>query len=306
MSGQTILITGGTNGIGLESAAVLAGMGAKVIIVGRDAGRVAQALATIKARSGADAAAYLCDFASFAAVRQLADQVLRDVPKLDVLINNAGAVFARRTLTADGLEATFAVNHLAPFLLTQLLLPRLKESAPSRIVTVASGRHTHGTMDFDDLGFTRGYQILRAYARSKLANVLFASEQARRLVGTRVTSNSVHPGRVATNIWAGAPAWTKPLIRFWLSRTFITVEEGAAPIIALASRPDLDDVTGMYFNRHEAALPSGVAQDWEVAARLWRESERLVAVNTRAVPQGRGLAMSLHHQAARVRDLLEQ
>jgi len=282
MKSKTILITGGTSGIGLESAAVLAGMGARVIIVGRDAGRLAQAQATIKARSGADAAAYLCDFASFASVRQLADQVLRDVPKLDVLINNAGAVFARRTLTTDGLEATFAVNHLAPFLLTQLLLPRLKESAPSRIVTVASGRHAHGTMDFDDLGFTRGYQILRAYARSKLANVLFASEQARRLVGTRVTSNSVHPGRVATNIWAGAPAWTKPLIRFWLSRTFISVEEGAAPVIALASRPDLDQVTGQYFNRLEAAAPSGVAQDWDVASRLWRESERLVAANTRA------------------------
>lgn len=277
MKNKTVLITGGTSGIGLESAAVLAGMGASVIIVGRDAGRVAQAQATIKARSGADAAAYLCDFASFAAVRQMADQVLRDVPKLDVLINNAGAVFARRTLTADGLEATFAVNHLAPFLLTQLLLPRLITSAPSRIVTVASGRHAHGTMDFDDLEFARGYQILRAYARSKLANVLFASEQARRLVGTGVTSNSVHPGRVATNIWAGAPSWTKPLIRFWLSRTFISVEDGAAPIIALASRPDLDQVTGQYFNRLEAAAPSGVAQDWDVAGRLWRESERLVA-----------------------------
>jgi retinol dehydrogenase-14 len=259
-------------------------MGARVIIVGRDAGRVAQAQATIKARSGADAAAYLCDFASLTAVRHLADQVLRDVPKLDVLINNAGSVFARRTVTADGHEATFAVNHLAHFLLTQLLLPRLIESAPSRIITVASGRHAHGTMDFDDLGFSRGYQILRAYARSKLANVLFASEQARRLMGTRVTSNSVHPGRVATNIWAGAPGWTKPLIRFWLSRTFISVEEGAAPVIALASRSDLDQVTGQYFNRHEAAAPSGVAQDWDVASRLWRESERLVTSSGGARP----------------------
>jgi len=273
---KTVLITGGTSGIGLESAAVLATMGARLIIVGRDAGRIEQALVTVKARSGVRAAAYLCDFASLKAVNRLADEVLRDVPRLDVLLNNAGQVFARRTITVDGHEATFAVNHLAPFLLTQRLLPLLVASTPARIITVASGRHFKGTMDFDDLGFERGYQILRAYGRSKLANVLFASEQARRLDGTGVTSNSVHPGRVATNIWAGAPAWTKPLIRYWLSRTFINVEAGAAPIIALASRPELAGVTGQYFDRHEAATPSRLAQDQTLAGRLWHESEVLV------------------------------
>lgn len=275
VEGKTVLITGGTHGIGLESAAVLAGMGARVIILGRDAGRVEDALAAVKARSGVSAASYLCDLSSLRAVNRLADEVLRDVPRLDVLINNAGSVHARRTLTEDGIEATFAVNHLAHFLLTQRLLPRLIESAPARIITVASGRHHKGTMDFDDLGFARGYQILRAYGRSKLANVLFAAEQARRLAGTRVTSNSVHPGRVATNIWSGAPTWAKPLIRFGLSRTFITVEEGAAPVIALATRPDLVEVTGQYFDRYEAARPSSLAQDLELAARLWQESERL-------------------------------
>lgn len=284
IEGRTAVVTGGTSGIGLESAAVLASMGARVVIVGRDGARVEGARAVIRARSGADAGAYLCDFTSLRAVDRLADAVLRDIPAVHVLINNAGSVFARRTLTPDGHEATFAVNHLAHFHLTQRLVPRLRASAPARIITVASGRHAKGSMDFDDLGFERGYQILRAYARSKLANVLFSSELARRLVDTGVTSNSVHPGRVATNIWSGAPSWAKPLITYWLSRTFLTVEDGAAPVVALASRPDLVDVTGRYFDRLEPAPPSPMAQDLELATRLWRESERLVA--TAGVPAG--------------------
>ena len=230
MNGRTVLVTGATNGIGLESAAVLAGMGANVIIVGRDSGRIEKALAEIKARSGVSAVSYLCDFSSLKAVNRLADEVLKDVPALHVLINNAGSVFARRTMTAEGLEATFAVNHLAPFLLTQRLLPRLLACAPARIVTVASGAHRKGTMDFDDLGFARGYQVLRAYSRSKLANVSFGLEQSRRLAGTGVTSNSLTPGSVATNIWSGAPTWSKPIIRFWLSRSMMPVGEGAAPV----------------------------------------------------------------------------
>ncbi len=280
---KTVLITGGTSGIGLESAAVLASQGARVIIVGRNTGKVSMALGVIEARPGGlqfgerhRPASYVCDFSSLKAVDQLADEILRDVPALHVLINNAGSVFAKRTLTVDGYEATFAVNHLAPFWLTQRLLPRLRDSAPARIITVASGRHFKGTMDFDDIGFERGYQILRAYARSKLANVMFASEQARRLSGTHVTSNSVHPGRVATNIWSGAPTWAKPLITYWLSRTFITVPEGAAPVVALATRPDLAEITGQYFDRHDMSDPSPAARDLEMATHLWRESERLV------------------------------
>lgn len=276
IDGKTVLITGATSGIGLESAAVLAAGGANVIIVGRDAGRVERARAVVTTRSGATPSAYLCDFASLVSVNQLADALLRDVPAVHVLINNAGSVFARRTVTVDGHEATFAVNHLAHFLLTQRLAPLLIASAPARIVTVASGRHFKGTMDFDDLGFERGYQILRAYARSKLANVLFASEQARRLPDTLVTSNSVHPGRVATNIWSGAPGWAKPIIRYWLSRTFITVPEGAAPIVALATRSDLTGLTGQYFDRLDQSEAAPAARDPEAAAHLWRESERLI------------------------------
>jgi retinol dehydrogenase-14 len=275
ISGKTVLISGATSGIGLESAAVLASQGANVILVGRDAARLEKARATVQARSGTEPASYQCDFAELGAVRRLADEVLRDVPALHVLMNNAGCVFAKRTLTVDGIEATFAVNHLSHFVLTQHLLPRLMESGPSRVITVASGRHFKGTMDFADIGFERGYQILRAYGRSKLANVLFASELARRLAGTTVTSNSVHPGRVATNIWSGAPRWAQPLITYWLSRTFIPVEDGAAPLVALATRPDLTDVTGRYFDRMEEAAPSPSAQDLELATRLWHESERL-------------------------------
>ena len=276
MYGKTVLVTGATSGIGLESAAVLAGMGANVIIVGRDAGRIEKALAEIRTRSGLSAASYLCDFASLNAVNRLADEVLRDVPQLHVLINNAGSVFSRRRLTADGLESTFAVNHLSHFLLTLRLLPRLIATAPARIITVASGGHRQATMDFDDLGFARGYQIMRAYARSKLANVLFASELARRLAGTGVTSNSLTPGRVATNIWSGAPAWSKPIIKLWLSRSFMAVGEGAAPVVALASQPELAEVTGQYFERFDTATPSSFAQDTEMAQRLWRESEGLL------------------------------
>ena len=277
ITGKTVLVSGATSGIGLESAAVLASQGAHVILVGRDAGRVERARAVVRARSGVEPASYVCDFADLAAVRRLADEVLRDVPALHVLINNAGSVFATRTLTVDGIEATFAVNHLSHFVLTQRLLPRLIESGPARIITVASGRHFKGTMDFADIGFERGYQILRAYGRSKLANVLFASELARRLAGTPVTSNAVHPGRVATNIWAGAPRWAQPIVTYWLRRSFVSVPEGAAPIVALATRPDLVDVTGRYFDRLIEAEPSPLAQHLEVATRLWQESERLTA-----------------------------
>jgi NAD(P)-dependent dehydrogenase (short-subunit alcohol dehydrogenase family) len=282
IAGKTVFVSGATSGIGLEAAAVLASQGAHVILAGRDPSRVEKARAVVRAHSGAEPSSYVCDFADLSAVRRLADEVLRDVPVLHVLINNAGSVFAKRTLTVDGIEATFAVNHLSHFLLTQQLLSRLVESGPSRVITVASGRHFKGTMDFADIGFERGYQILRAYARSKLANVLFASELARRLAGTQVTSNSVHPGRVATNIWSGAPRWTQPLVTYWLSRSFISVKEGAAPIVALATRPDLADVSGRYFDRLTEASPSLLARDLDLATRLWHESERLAcALSTR-------------------------
>jgi retinol dehydrogenase 14 len=232
-------------------------------------------VAAIKSRSRADASSYICDFSSQADIRRLAAEIHRDHPRLHVLVNNAGGVNKRRTLTVDGIERTFATNHLGYFLLTTLLLNLLKRSAPARVVTVASVGHRRGTMDFEDLGFERGYWIMRAYARSKLANVLFASELARRLDGTGVTSNSLHPGRVATNIWSGAPLWTKPYVHFFLRPTFITAATGARTIVDLAVSPDFEGTTGQYFEEGVAVPPSPLAQDENLARRLWDVSAGL-------------------------------
>src|SRR6185295_2396790 len=194
--GKTILVTGATSGIGLEAAVELARRGARIVMVGRDPGRTEAAVKNVSARSGSrDVSHLLCDFSSQAAIRSLATTLLARLDRLDVLVNNAGGVNKTRRLTVDGIEATFAINHLGYFLLTNLLRDLLVRSAPARVVTVASIGHRHGTLDFDDLGYERGgYGLRRAYERSKLANVLFASELARRLEGTGVTSNSVHPG----------------------------------------------------------------------------------------------------------------
>jgi NAD(P)-dependent dehydrogenase (short-subunit alcohol dehydrogenase family) len=278
VSGKTILVTGATSGIGLEASAELARRGAEVVLVGRDPARAEAAAARVAARSGSKRVSQLlCDFESQARIRELADAVRARHDRLHVLVNNAGGVNARRRLTVDGIEATFAVNHLGYFLLTSLLLPLLARSAPARVVTVASVGHRRGTLDFDDLGFERGYSIMRAYARSKLANVLFAAELARRLAGTGVTSNSVHPGAVDTNIWSGAPWWAKPIIRVLLRPSFISAEKGAAAVVRLAVDPELEDVTGQYFEEHGRVDPAPLARDEALARRLWETSEGMVA-----------------------------
>lgn len=277
--GKTILVTGATSGIGLEASVALAGRGARVVLVGRDPGRTEAAVANVAARSGSREVSHLlCDFSSQAAIRKLAETFLAGHDRLDVLVNNAGAVNKRRSMTVDGIETTFAVNHLGYFLLTNLLRDLLVRSAPARVVTVASIGHRQGTLDFDDLGYERGYRIMRAYARSKLANVLFAAELARRLVGTGVTSNSLHPGAVATNIWTGAPAWAKPLIYLLLRTSFISAEEGARTIVQLVADPDLEGVTGKYFEKGKVVTPAPLAQDEALAQRLWEVSAGLVGL----------------------------
>lgn len=279
LSGKTVLITGATSGIGLEAAGAMAGAGARTIIVGRNPDKTSAVLELIRRRSGSGSVeSLLCDFTSQAAIHLLAEKVRERCPRLDVLVNNAGTVFARRTLTGDGIEATFAVNHLGYFLLTRLLLDRLVASAPARIVNVASREHYRGTLDFGDLGFEHGYTIMKAYARSKLANVLFTRRLARILEGTGVTANAVHPGVIATHIWDGAPAWTQPLFAVIKPLFMSTPAEGAARITYLASNPEVAGASGCYFEKNRPRPPSELALDEALGERLWEVSARLTGL----------------------------
>ena len=276
VAGKTVLITGASRGIGFEAALALAKLDADVVLVGRDRGRLSAALDAVQSRTRGRATSYICDFASQASIRELAGVVQRNHAELHVLVNNAGGVHTHRSVTVDGIETTFATNHLGYFLLTNLLLDLIVASAPARIVTVASIGHRHGTMHFDDLGLERGYGIMKAYSQSKLANVLFAAELARRLAATGVTSNSVHPGSVDTNIWTGAPLWAKPLITLLFRPWFITPEQGASTVVQLAASPALEGVTGLYFENQRPVEPSAAARNVTTARRLWDVSTRLV------------------------------
>ena len=277
MRGKTVLITGGTSGIGKATAVGLASMGARVGITGRDRGRADAAAASIARGSGAPAVdVFVADLSSQAEVRRLAGEVLSAYPRLDVLINNVGGFWDTRHITADGLEHTFALNHLAPFLLTDLLLERLKQSAPARVVTVASGAHTGGRIDFDDLQGERSWSGSRAYDQSKLANVLFTHELARRLQGTGVTANALHPGVVRTSFGAEDPGLVQRLIVPFFRGFMKTPAQGAATSIHLSSAPDLDRVTGQYFAAGKPKRSSKASYDKAVAARLWQVSADLV------------------------------
>jgi len=277
MAGKTVLVTGGSGGIGKATAAGLAAVGAGVGIVGRDLTRTRAAAADIAATSGNPAvAAFGADMSSQDEIRRLVREVLHACPRLDVLVNNVGGFWATRRVTADGLEHTFAVNHLAGFLLTDLLLDRLKASAPARIVTVSSGAHANGRMNFDDLQGEHGYSGQRAYNQSKLANVMFTYELARRLEGSGVTATVLHPGVVRTGFAAEdpSPLWKilLPLIRPLLK----TPEKGAATSIYLASSPEVEAVTGKYFVNSKPKTSSKLSYDEAAAARLWRISVDLV------------------------------
>ena len=284
MAGETILVTGGTGGIGRATAIGLARLGARVGIVGRDLDRAKTAAAGIAAAAGRppDAGhpavdAFAADMSAQAQVRRLAGEVLAAYPQLDVLVNNVGGFWATRRITADGLEHTFAVNHLAPFLLTGLLLDRLKASAPARIVTVSSGAHATGTINFGDLQGERRYSGQQAYSQSKLANIMFTYELARRLDGTGVTATVLHPGMVRTGFAAEdpSPMWKAflPLMRLFLK----TPDKGAATSIHLASSPQVGGVTGTYFADCKQKASSRSSYDTATAASLWEISLDLVA-----------------------------
>jgi retinol dehydrogenase-14 len=279
LSGKTVLVTGATNGIGLESCITMASEEATLVMVGRNPAKTEQAVAEVKARSGSETVtSLLCDFSSQTQIRRLADAFRASHDRLDVLVNNAGAVNPSRTVTEDGIETTFAVNHLGYFLLTNLLIDLVEKAAPgARIVNVASRAHYDGTIDFADLGYDRGgYAIMKAYARSKLANVLFTRELARRVAGKGVTVNCLHPGVVATGIWANSPWYVRPLIETVAKWFFISAEAGGRTISQLAMDPAVAESHGAYFSDLVATPASHTARDEAVAARLWTESERLV------------------------------
>ncbi|MDP9238496.1 MAG: SDR family oxidoreductase [Chloroflexota bacterium] len=279
MTGKTVMVTGASLGIGKETAAALAGMGARVVIVCRDRARGEAARAEIARQSGNPGVELmLADFSSLAQVRELAAAFKQQHPQLHVLVNNAGAYNAHRTTTTDGFETTFGVNHLGYFLLTDLLLDVLKASTPARIVNVSSGAHRGGHINFDDLQGEKGYSGRKAYGQSKLANVLFTYELARRLEGTGVTANAVHPGVVRTGFGKNNPGVLGTAFGIFqiIGRPFyLSPADGAATSIYLASSPEVEGVTGKYFVKCNAVSSNAESYDTDVVRRLWQVSEEL-------------------------------
>lgn len=274
MDGQITLVTGATSGIGKEIARSLATLGAHVGIVGRDHGRTEAVAHEIRGEGSADV--LLGDLASLDQVRTVAHEILSRYPRIDVFVSNAGVYRIRRSVTADGYEETFAVNHLAPFLLINLLLDRLKESS-ARIVLTASGAHQGATLDFDDLLLERSYGHWRAYSRSKLANIMFTYALARRLDGTGVTVNCFHPGFVASSLGKGNGFPVRPF--YLLARPFaVSPQKGAETGVWLATAKDVAGVSGKYFYKRREARSNAASHDEDAQERLWKDSARLTGI----------------------------
>lgn len=278
MQGKTVLITGATSGIGKETARALVGMGARVVMINRNPAKAEEVAAEIRQAGTGTVELLKGDMSSFASIREGAAEALERFPRIDVFINNAGVFRARRHETADGLEEVFGVNHLAPFLLTNLLLDRLKASAPSRIVIVASEAHRGAVLDFDNLLLERHYGMWRAYSRSKLSNIMFTYALARRLEGSGVTANSLHPGFVATSLGSGNKIPIRPV--YILLKPFtITPKKGAETSVFLASAPDVEGVTGKYFDQKRESRSSRVSQDEDAQELLWDMSAKLTGLD---------------------------
>lgn len=276
MQGKVCLVTGATAGIGQETAKGLAQRGATVIVVGRNEEKTRGVVETLRQETGnASVEPMLADLSVQAQIHRLAEEFKSRYTRLDVLVNNAGAVMMSRQESSDGIEMTFALNHLNYFLLTTLLLDVLQASAPSRVIVVSSSAHQGGKMNWDNLLLTRRYNAWAAYSQSKLANVLFTYELARRLEGTGVTVNALHPGFVASNfISTNNGSWTR-FVRRLLHMAAISVERGAETPIYLATSPEVEGVTGKYFVEKKAVRSTDASYDLEAQRRLWEVSEAM-------------------------------
>ena len=281
MGGKVVLITGGTSGIGKAAATALAALGAKVVVTGRDEERGERAVEEIRRYTGGEVSLMLADLAVQDNVGRLAEEFQERHDRLDVLVNNAGVVQSERTETPDAIETTLAVNHLAPFLLTNLLLDLLKRSAPSRIITVASDAERWGRLDLDDLQSRRKYKGMQVYGMTKLANIMFTFELAERLRSTGVTANCVHPGAVNTNFAMNNRGIMTLLFRAF--KPFMrSPEQGADTIIYLASSPDVEGMTGKYLSDRKLTTASDMAYNEDLRERLWENSEELTSLKVRA------------------------
>ena len=275
LAGKTVLVTGATAGIGRETALGLAKLGAHVVIVGRDETKTKQVCDELRAVSGNPKIDFLlADVSRLAEVRKLAADFMSRFGTLTVLVNNVGLVNLQREVSADGFELTFAVNHLAPFLLTKLLLPALERGAPARIVNVSSDAHRGAKIDFDNLQLEKGYSSFGAYGRSKLMNILFTRELARRVADKRITANALHPGMVASNFMK-KPGFLGTAGNAFMSVFGISPEKGARTSVFLAASPEVEGKSGRYYARSAESQPSKQAQDDVAAKRLWEISEEL-------------------------------
>lgn len=277
MKGKVVVITGATSGIGEIAARRLAGMGARIVLVARDTARGQMTLTRLPSiGSGAPHSIYYGDLSRIAESKRVAAEIAAVEPRIDVLINNAGALFGTRHLTPDNLEQTFATNHMAYFVLTLGLKANLT-AATARVVSTASDAHRGYTLDFDDLQAAKNYSAIRGYGRSKLCNILFTRELARRWKETGVTANCLHPGFVATRFGDGSGGFLSGVVR--IAKTFaITPEKGAETIVYLASSPEVAATSGEYFYKCRPATPTAGGRDDAAAARLWNESAKLAGI----------------------------
>ena len=278
MRGKTVVITGGTSGIGEVAAVALAKMGARIVLVARDKSRGNATLARLRG-SAPDTphSVHYADLLRLAEMKRVAAEIADREPRIDVLINNAGALFAKRRLTEDGLERTFALNHMSYFVMTAGLRERLLASAPARIINTASGAHQGATLDLDDLQSAKSFGARKAYGQSKLCNILFTRELAHHLKGTGVTANCLHPGFVATRFGDQSGGLISRLV--WFAKFFaISPAKGAETITYLASSPDVRETTGQYFYKSASTMPSSAAQDDRSALLLWQRSAALAGM----------------------------